>query len=116
MLAVRGRVVPPGPDPGPAGWQRWKAELGAGRLLGGEGFIAAGPREDTAAARRRPAPRFPGSPARDRGPDPLCRTAVGARSPRSARRQPTHPPRAGCSGGTGRHPPRRGLRSPATGR
>jgi sarcosine oxidase len=33
-----------------AGWQRWQAELGAGRLLGGEGFIAAGPREDTAAA------------------------------------------------------------------
>jgi sarcosine oxidase len=33
-----------------AGWQRWEAELGAGRLLGGEGFIAAGPREDTAAA------------------------------------------------------------------
>ena len=33
-----------------AGWQRWQAELGAGRLLGCEGFIAAGPREDTAAA------------------------------------------------------------------
>jgi sarcosine oxidase len=32
------------------GWQRWEAELGAGRLLGSEGFIAAGPREDTAAA------------------------------------------------------------------
>ena len=28
-----------------AGWQRWEAELGAGRLLGVEGFIAAGPRE-----------------------------------------------------------------------
>jgi sarcosine oxidase len=33
-----------------AGWQRWEAELGAGRLLGSEGFIAVGPREDTAAA------------------------------------------------------------------
>ena len=33
-----------------AGWQRWEAELGAGRLLGPEGFIAAGPREHTAAA------------------------------------------------------------------
>jgi len=33
-----------------AGWQRWQAELGAGRLLGGEGFIAADPREDSAAA------------------------------------------------------------------
>lgn len=33
-----------------AGWQRWEAELGAGRLLGDEGFITAGPREDTAAA------------------------------------------------------------------
>jgi len=33
-----------------AGWQRWEAELGAGRLLGVEGFIAAGPREGTAAA------------------------------------------------------------------
>ena len=33
-----------------AGWQRWQAELGAGRLLGCEGFIAAGPREDTVAA------------------------------------------------------------------
>jgi sarcosine oxidase len=32
------------------GWQRWEAELGAGRLLGSEGFIAVGPREDTAAA------------------------------------------------------------------
>lgn len=33
-----------------AGWRRWEDELGAGRLLGGEGFIAAGPRADTAAA------------------------------------------------------------------
>ncbi len=33
-----------------AGWLRWEAELGAGRLLGSEGFIAAGPRADTAAA------------------------------------------------------------------
>ena len=33
-----------------AGWQRWESELGAGRLLGVEGFIAAGPREGTAAA------------------------------------------------------------------
>lgn len=39
-LAVRARV----------GWQRWEAELGAGRLLGAEGFIAAGARDDTAAA------------------------------------------------------------------
>ena len=33
-----------------AGWQRWEADLEAGRLLGSEGFIAAGPREETAAA------------------------------------------------------------------
>ena len=39
-LAMRARV----------GWQRWEAELGAGRLLGSEGFIAVGPREDTAAS------------------------------------------------------------------
>ena len=41
--------MPPGPDPG----RRLAAlggELGAGRLLGPEGFIAAGPREHTAAA------------------------------------------------------------------
>jgi sarcosine oxidase len=40
QLALQARV----------GWQRWEAELGAGRLLGSEGFIAAGPREDTLAA------------------------------------------------------------------
>jgi sarcosine oxidase len=33
-----------------AGWQRWEAELGAGRLLGLEGFVAVGAPEDTAAA------------------------------------------------------------------
>ncbi|QNI05047.1 FAD-binding oxidoreductase [Mycobacterium kubicae] len=33
-----------------AGWQRWETELGVGRLLGAEGFIAAGDQEDTAAA------------------------------------------------------------------
>ena len=33
-----------------AGWQRWETELGVGRLLGSEGFIAAGDCEDTAAA------------------------------------------------------------------
>jgi sarcosine oxidase len=33
-----------------AGWQRWEAELGAGRLLGPEGFVAVGAPEDTAAA------------------------------------------------------------------
>jgi sarcosine oxidase len=33
-----------------AGWQRWETELGAGRLLGSEGFIAAGACEDTTAA------------------------------------------------------------------
>lgn len=33
-----------------AGWQRWEAELGAGRLLGSEGFVAAGAPEDVAAA------------------------------------------------------------------
>jgi glycine/D-amino acid oxidase-like deaminating enzyme len=32
-----------------AGWQRWETEFGL-RLLGSEGFIAAGPRGDTAAA------------------------------------------------------------------
>jgi sarcosine oxidase len=39
-LAIKARV----------GWQRWEAEFGAGRLLGSEGFIAAGARDDTAAA------------------------------------------------------------------
>ncbi|OBF86190.1 FAD-dependent oxidoreductase [Mycobacterium sp. 852002-51163_SCH5372311] len=39
-LAIRARV----------GWQRWEAEFGAGRLLGSEGFIAAGPSHDVAAA------------------------------------------------------------------
>jgi sarcosine oxidase len=39
-LALRARV----------GWQRWEAELGTGRLLGPEGFIAAGPSDDVAAA------------------------------------------------------------------
>ncbi len=32
------------------GWRRWESELGAGRLLGAEGFIAAGARDETAAA------------------------------------------------------------------
>jgi sarcosine oxidase len=32
------------------GWQRWEAEFGAGRLLGSEGFIAVGARDDTVAA------------------------------------------------------------------
>lgn len=32
------------------GWQRWESELGAGRLLGAEGFIAAGACAETAAA------------------------------------------------------------------
>jgi sarcosine oxidase len=39
-LAMRARV----------GWQRWEAEFGAGPLLGPEGFIAAGPSDDVAAA------------------------------------------------------------------
>ncbi len=39
-LAIRAR----------AGWQRWESELGAGRLLGSEGFIAVAGREDVAAA------------------------------------------------------------------
>jgi glycine/D-amino acid oxidase-like deaminating enzyme len=30
-----------------SGWQRWEAEFGAGRLLGSEGFIAAGSAADT---------------------------------------------------------------------
>ncbi len=33
-----------------SGWQRWESELGAGRLLGSEGFITAAATEDTAAA------------------------------------------------------------------
>ena len=33
-----------------AGWQRWEAEFGAGRLLGSEGYIAAGAAEDVASA------------------------------------------------------------------
>lgn len=32
------------------GWQRWESEFGAGRLLGSEGFIAAGACDDVAAA------------------------------------------------------------------
>lgn len=40
MLAIQARV----------GWQRWEAEFGVGRLIGSEGFIAVGPRENTAAA------------------------------------------------------------------
>ena len=39
-LALRARV----------GWQRWETELGAGRLLGSEGFIAAGAGDEIAAA------------------------------------------------------------------
>ena len=33
-----------------AGWRRWEAELGAGRLLGTEGLVATGPRAVTAVA------------------------------------------------------------------
>jgi sarcosine oxidase len=33
-----------------AGWQRWEADFGAGRLLGSEGYIAASAPEDIAAA------------------------------------------------------------------
>jgi glycine/D-amino acid oxidase-like deaminating enzyme len=33
-----------------SGWRRWETELGAGRLLGEEGFVAAGAGEDAAAA------------------------------------------------------------------
>lgn len=33
-----------------AGWRRWEAEFGAGRLLGSEGFIAVAGREEIAAA------------------------------------------------------------------
>lgn len=39
-LAMKARV----------GWQRWEAELGAGRLLGSEGFISVAAPEDIAAA------------------------------------------------------------------
>ncbi|MDD4867421.1 MAG: FAD-binding oxidoreductase, partial [Mycobacterium sp.] len=39
-LAMRARI----------GWQRWESELGAGRLLGSEGFINADPSDDVAAA------------------------------------------------------------------
>jgi len=39
-LAMRARV----------GWQRWEDELGAGRLLGSEGFVAAAACDETAAA------------------------------------------------------------------
>ena len=39
-LAIRAR----------AGWQRWESELGVGRLLGSEGFIAAAPPDGTATA------------------------------------------------------------------
>src|ERR1700744_3166265 len=31
-----------------AGWRRWEEELGAGRLLGSEGFITAGTNDDVA--------------------------------------------------------------------
>jgi glycine/D-amino acid oxidase-like deaminating enzyme len=39
-LAIRAR----------AGWRRWESELGVGRLLGSEGFVAAAPSEATATA------------------------------------------------------------------
>jgi sarcosine oxidase len=39
-LAMKARV----------GWQRWEAELGAGRLLGSEGFLSVAAPDDTAAA------------------------------------------------------------------
>ncbi|OJZ71935.1 FAD-dependent oxidoreductase [Mycobacterium paraffinicum] len=41
-----------------AGWQRWEDELGAGRLLGSEGFIAAGACDEVAAAMTEAAASF----------------------------------------------------------
>ncbi|MCA2241926.1 FAD-binding oxidoreductase [Mycobacterium sp. WUMAC-067] len=41
-----------------AGWQRWESEFGAGRLLGSEGFIAAGSRDEIAAAMTSAGARF----------------------------------------------------------
>lgn len=54
-----------------AGWQRWETELGAGRLLGSEGFIAAGACEDTAAAMAKAGATFSW----------LDRSAIAARIP-----------------------------------
>lgn len=60
-LAVRAR----------AGWQRWEAELGAGRLLGSEGFVAAGAPEVVAAAMTKAGAAF----------SRLDRAAIAARIP-----------------------------------
>ena len=57
---------------------------------------------------KRPAPHSPGSTGARSRPESIRRCAVGARSPRSARRQPAHPPRTDRPGAAGRHPPRRG--------
>ncbi len=43
-----------------AGWQRWESEFGAGRLLGPEGFVAAGACDDVAAAMTSAARGSPG--------------------------------------------------------
>ena len=57
-----------------SGWQRWETELGAGRLLGSEGFIAAGDCDATAAAMTEAGAAF----------DWLDRSAIAARIPFSA--------------------------------
>ena len=85
-----------------AGWQRWEAELGAGRLLGVEGFIAAGPREGTAAAMQQAGAVFSWLDRREIAARiPFARAAMGARIDRSARWQPAHPPCAGRPGAAG---------------
>ncbi len=56
------------------GWQRWETELGAGRLLGSEGFIDVGAPDDTAAAMSDAGAAFSW----------LDRSAIGARIPFAA--------------------------------
>lgn len=56
------------------GWQRWEGELGVGRLLGSEGFIAAGACDDVAAAMTRAGAHF----------RPLDRAEIATRIPFAA--------------------------------
>ena len=54
-----------------SGWQRWEAELGTGRLLGTEGFVAAGAGADTTVAMATAGARF----------QPLSSTEIAGRIP-----------------------------------
>src|SRR3954470_11225504 len=62
------------------GWRRWERELGAGRLLGGEGLVAAGPDRAEAQAAAMDAAGAPWAP--------LDRAAIAPRLPLIAREHP----------------------------